>query len=248
MTNLRLVLACSTSLAFLAVVSCGDNLAKPDARPGGGDSMIDNTPPKAPKLGMQIDRMGRPAINAALVGLLDTTDTAHMKKDAYNGYADPTMWAGAPVANGRSVTAEIAANLALLDSLDKGNAAIPGPTGCANQVLYNGNPIGGGTPGATSYNPLAGVLADDMLYVDTSKPTCDAYLSLEVEVATGGQIQHTQCGGRTPKHDVIDVSYSVLISGLSGFTAPPGLLPRLGDGVAAHTDITDTFPYFGPPH
>jgi len=245
MSNHRLVLALSTSLAVLALASCGDNLARPDARPN-SDSTIDNPPPKAPRLGTQIDRMGRPAINAALIGLRDATASADMKKDAYNVAADPTMWSGAPVANGRSILAEVAANLAILDALDKGNATIPGTTGCANQALYNGNATGGGTPGPTSYNTLGGILADDMLYVDTAKTTCTAYLALEFEVAN--QTPHTQCGGRTPKHDVIDVSYSLLISGLNGFGQPPGLLPSISDGVDPHADITETFPYFGAPH
>lgn len=248
MSNPRLVLTLSAALAALALASCGDNLGRPDARPN-GDSTIDNPPPKPPRLGMQIDRMGRPAINTALVGLRDATDPASMKKDAYNAAADPNMWSGAPVANGRSILAEIAANLPILDVLDKGNSAIPGtnpPPGCSNQMLYNGNVAGGGTPGPTSYNTLGNILADDMLYVDTSKTTCTAYLALEFEVAS--QTPHTQCGGRTPKHDVIDVSYSLLISGLNGFTAPPGLLPRIGDGVDPHADVIDTFPYFGAPH
>ena len=246
MSNLRMILAIAASLAALPLASCGDNLGSPDA--GRPDSTPPPPAPKVPRLGAQIDRMGRPAINTVLVGLRDAMDPANMKKDAYNMAADAAMWGAAPVAAGRSITAEIAANLGLLDVLDKG-AAIPGTPGCYNQILYNGNVTGGGTPGPTSYNMLGGILADDMLYVDTSKTTCATYLSLELEVATAGQVLHTQCGGRTPTHDVIDVSYSLLISGLNGFTDPPGRLPRIGDGVAAHTDVSESsFPYFGAPH
>jgi hypothetical protein len=201
---------------------------------------------------MQIERMGRPAVSTALVGLRDPSDVATMKKDAYNVADNPNMWSAALIASGRSIRAEIAGNLGLLDVLDKGNPTIPGTgmnaPGCRNQMLFNGNPTGGGIAGPNSYNTLAGFFADDMLYVDTTKTTCNRYFALELEVGTAGAVIHTECGGRAPKHDVIDVSYSLLIAGLPGLTPQPNLLPRLGDGVTAHADITDTFPYFGPPH
>ncbi|HSK02111.1 MAG TPA: DUF4331 family protein [Kofleriaceae bacterium] len=232
--------------ALLAAGSCGDNHTVPDAPvPDARPEPI----PDPPRIGMQIERMGRPAINTALIGLRDVSNTATMKKDIYNGLSDPSVWGSASIASGRSVVTELAGNLGILDILDKGNVSIPGVVGCGNQLLYNGNPGGGGPAGATSYHALAAILADDMLYVDTSKTTCTSYLSLELEAATGGALEHSQCGGRTPTHDVIDVSLSALISGLNGFTSPPALLPRISDGVAAHADLSDTeFPYFGAPH
>lgn len=233
--------------AGLAAGSCGDNHTVPDATvPDARTDLI----PDPPRIGMQIERMGRPAINTALIGLRDISNTATMKKDIYNGLSDPSVWGSATIANGRSVAAEIAANLGILDILDKGNTSLPGTVGCGNQVLYNGNPGGGGgPPAATSYNAFAALLAEDMLYVDTSKPTCAAYLALEFEVATGGVIMHTQCGGRTPTHDVIDVSLSALIAGFNGFTTTPARLPLIKDEVSAHADVSDTeFPYFGAPH
>jgi hypothetical protein len=231
--------------ALLAAGSCGDNHIVPDAPvPDARPEPI----PGPPRIGMQLDRMGRPVISTALIGLRDSSTTATMKRDIYNGLSDPSVWGSASIATGRSVLAEIAVNLGLLDILDKGNLMIPGVVGCGNQLVYNGNPGGGGPAGATSYHTLAAILADDMLYVDTSKTTCNSYLSLEIEAATGGAIEHSQCGGRTPTHDVIDVSLSALLSGLNGFTTPPALLPRIGDGVAVHADVSDTvFPYFGAP-
>lgn len=255
MRNPRLSLASSIFAAsiFAALASCGDNHEAPDGPPP-PDAPPDAPIPDAPELGVQLDRMGRPVIGTALVGSFrDPDDVAIMKKTAYGELSDPAMWATAPVATGRSVAAELATNLAILDVLDKGNAAIPGTgpnaPGCKNQVLYNGTPAGGGTPSATSYDTLARVLADDMLYVDTSKATCTSFLSLEIEASTGGVVLHTQCGGRTPTHDVIDHLYSLLIAGLNGFTLPPALQPRITDNVGAHADVSDTaFPYFGPPH
>ncbi len=243
MSTHRFVLALA---AFLAAASCGDNYTVPDAPVP--DARADVVP-DPPRLGMQIERMGRPAINTALVGLRDISSAATMKKDTYNALSDPSVWGSASITSGRSVVAEIAGNLGILDILDKGNLSIPGMVGCGNQVAYNGNPGGGGPPGATSYHTLAILLADDMLYVDTSRPSCNAYLALEIDHATGGAISHTQCGGRAPTHDVIDVSLSALIAGLNGFTPQPALVPRISDGVGPHADLSDTvFPYFGEPH
>lgn len=237
--------------AALALLACGDNQGSTDAPPR--DTADDAGFAVPPAIGAQIDRMGRPAINTVLNALvLDNGAAIAMKKDAYNQAAAPAMWATAPLAGGRTIAAEFAVNLAFIDVLDQGNPAIPGAgmtiPGCRNQVLYNGSPSGGNPPMAGSYQTLATILADDMLYVDTSKTTCQQYLSLEIEAATGGTAPHAHCGGRTPTHDVIDISYSLLISGLAGFTNP-GFLPRITDGVAAHTDINESmFPYFGTPH
>jgi hypothetical protein len=67
----------------------------------------------------QVDRMGRPGINTALIDLLTSTG----KKDAYNRAVDPAGWAGA-------FTSEMTANLTALDTLDgvTGNAVLPAAT------------------------------------------------------------------------------------------------------------------------
>lgn len=132
---------------------------------------------------------------------------------------------------------------------------------CGDQVLYNGQPAGdtgnpvqcfsGGTYQTTcSYNTLAGILADDELYLDTSKPRCKAYLAVEFSIVqTGGFGSNTDCGGRAPDNDVIDSSYSVLAAGINGFdlTADPPA-PQFGDNVPVHSDLTTTFPFLGDPH
>jgi hypothetical protein len=243
----QLTLALASLLA-LALASCGDNLGVPDARRS--DSQTGQVP-APPRLGTQIDRMGRPAVNAALIGLRDIMEVSTMKKDAYNAASDPATWESVPLPGGRTVVDEIAANLAIFDVLDKGNMDIPGATGCQNQLYYNGNPMAGGTPGPMSYRELAKILADDMLYVNTDQQTCTAYLALELQVVRSGNNAEApmQCGGRSPTADVIDSTYSALIAGLAGFTTPPTLLPLITDGVGAHADLSDSnFPYFGPPH
>lgn len=254
MKNLTLI---SITLGLL-VGACGDN----EKGPVDAAKAIDapDELPAAPTLGAQIDRMGRPAINTALTAPINEDPLKTAKKDAYNHLATAATFvlgdvnpAGNDVlapstipgtgANPRTVRGEFARNLALFDSLDQGTplAAVgtvtPG-TGCGNQALFSA---------AGGYSTLATVLGDDVLYVDTSKLTCNAYLSLEVEVATSGGVIHSQCGGRTLTHDVVDTSYSLLAAGLAGFST--ALAPLVGDGVATHTDVNnDVFPFLGPPH
>src|SRR6185369_4860833 len=97
-----------------------------------------------------------------------------------------------------------------------------------------------GHPGA--YRAAAQLFGDDRLYVDTSMPTCTTYFDLEIELAIGGVMAHATCGGRTPVHDVVDVTYSVLAGGLQALSQDQrsGLIH---DGVAAHADVTATFPF-----
>jgi len=245
----------------LLVAACGDNdKGTPDAsKPA--DAPPDTVSfPAAPTLGSQIDRMGRPAVNTALNSVITNDPLKTAKKDAYNHLTTAATFASGDVnpagndiatsetiigtgATPKTVRGEFSRNLALFDSLDQGSG-LPGSAsgpggGCGNQALFNAT--------AGGYSTLGTVLADDVLYVDTSKLTCNAYLSLEVEVATGGGVQHSQCGGRTLTHDVVDTSYSLLAAGLGGFNQ--ALMPLVGDGVVAHTDVNnDTFPFLGTPH
>lgn len=172
--------------------------------------------PPAPKLGTQMDRFGRPAINTALNHSFDAVAaSAGAAKDAYNQDSDPSKWsANAP---------EFAKNLAILDSLD---------TKCGNQLLATV------VLDAKRYGGLAGALADDRLYVDTSAAACTTYLAVEANAT--GILPNTDCGGRKLSFDVIDVSYSALAA---------GALTGVGDGVAADADVNGTaFPYLAGPH
>ena len=265
----------NSTIKLLAVaallVACGDNKSAPadakhaDAAPG--DAMCSNCP-VAPTLGTQIDRMGRAAINTALNHMVSgTAAQVDAAKVAYNQAADPTTWL--------TFVPEFMKNLGVIDSLDSyfcGNGVCEtGETGgttntapecmadcgasttmvgtgdgCGNQVLYNGMPTGGGTPAMTSYQTLGGILADDQLYLDTSKGLCAFYLAVEFGVATAGT--NSTCGGRAPQYDVIDFTLSLGAIGLKGFSADGLFTPRFGDTVAAHSDYLASFPYLGDPH
>ncbi len=234
------------TVAALALAACGDDKGAPDA-----PKSIDSPPadainiPPPPTPGAQIDRMGRPAVNTALNHTFDVNATAKgSAKDAYNQDGGAGTWS-------TTYLNEFAKNLAVLDALDTTTTQ----TGCGNQVCYNGQsggcPGGGGSamtcPGANcSYNFLAGVLADDQLYVDTSKTECKFYLAVEFGVVTG--LGHSTCGGRGIDYDVIDFSYTALAIGASGFSNDGNFTPAFGDGVGPHTDTTPTFPFLGPPH
>jgi hypothetical protein len=232
-------------LAVAALAGCGDNL-QPTNGGGDGGHTIDAPPgqPAVPALGTQIDRMGRPAINTALTHGFDGTAAAGIAKNAYNADGSKGGWS--------QYAPGFAANLAILDSLDTG---LGGTFGCGNQALYNNAPGGGGTATATSYIPLATILAQDELNLDTSITTCDIdgsnhshanYLSVEFAVVT--TIPNTTCGGRMPLNDVMSATYTVVAIGASGFSTDGQFTPAIQDGAKAHTDLTADFPFLGPPH
>lgn len=228
--------------AALALAACGDNKAGIDNTVHHDADVPDSAAfPAPPALGPQIDRVGRPAISAALVAPLTAAGALRTQiKDAYNHATDPAMWKTTALQTNVSIERELEINLAVFDAFDKG-MSVAG-AGCGNAMRY------AGPPSTTSYQVAADLLADDELHVDTSKASCTVYLALEMEYASSGQLPHTTCGGRMPSHDVIDTTYSVLAAGTAGVDPFNDFAPKLHDGVAAHGDIKDTFPFLGPPH
>jgi hypothetical protein len=186
--------------------------------------------PAMPTLGTtQIDRMGRPAINTATDDTFLVPNGASFKpsddatraaaEDTYNGAKDSSQWA-------TLFTPTMALNLGVLDALD-GN--------CENQLASCGNDQ---QADGKCYTALAGVLADDKLWVKTTNTSCGVYLAVEADAL--GVIVNGDCGGRRPVDDVIQTTYSVVALGaVSGFddgiTPPQGLHP-------------DTFPFMAAPH
>ena len=188
------------------------DVTKTDASDSGG-----NPPP--PTLKTQVDRMGRPAINTALNHVFDpSASTKGAAKDAYNADKNLAGWTTA-------YAPEFAKNLAVFDALD--STTVPGD-GCGNQIAY---------AKANSYSTLAGVIADDRLYLNTAGTTCTTYLAVEANVLG---ITNTDCGGRALTYDVIDATYSAVSIGK--FTG-------VGDGISADPTKTGgtTFPYLAAP-
>ncbi len=171
----------------------------------------------AQPLGVQVERMGRAGINTAVTDPFFASRADHARfQDEYNASSDSAQWA-------EQFADAMADNLAILDGLD---------TVCGNQLLA------GPTAVAGRYDGLAGVLADDRLYVNTASGDCQQYLAVEGN-ALG--ITNDDCGGRTPLHDTIDVSYSVLAA---------GALSGVGDGIPSDADgsasLTE-FPFLDEP-
>lgn len=192
---------------------------------GGNDNLTFQTDPDPPNINLdhQIDRMGRAGVNTAATAPF-FRETVEAEKedhdqvsDAYNSASDPAEWADL-------FADRIAGNIAILDSLD---------TVCGNQLLA------GDTATAGRYDALAGVLADDQLYVNTASGTCQQYLAVEGN-AVG--IPNGDCGGRTPLEDSIDVTYSVLAIG--ALTGVDDGIPKDADGTASLT----AFPYLDTPN
>ena len=148
-------------------------------------------PDSPPSLGAQIDRTGRPAIGTALMETFNgDSDAKDAAKDEYNSAA-PNQWS--------TFASPFAASLAILDSLD---------TVCGNQLLS------GDEAEAGRYDTLAGILADDQLYVHSARGECGTYLGLEAEIVGALDEGAGGCGGRTLDDDIIDRSYSVLAAGI----------------------------------
>jgi hypothetical protein len=151
--------------------------------------------PAPPTLGMQIDRMGRPAINTATNHSFDPSDaTKNPAKDAWN-QAAPATW--------NTYVAEIEKNLAIIDAIDGD---------CGNQAFADKTKTN-----ADRYKTLASVLADDRLWVKTDAAMCSIYLGVEANAT--GLAANTDCGGRMPSYEVMKESYSLLAAGaLTGVT------------------------------
>jgi hypothetical protein len=241
---MQAILVKSFVVATIALAGCGDNTGKPDAslHHDGGNPDAPNFP-APPTLGAQIDRVGRPAISTALVGTFSAEPTRSNLKDAYSRASDAAMWRTTMLQTNVTIERELEINLAAFDALDIGmsTTTVPG-AGCGNALRYT-------LPqNNLSYQQAADLLADDQLYVDTSKPTCTVYLALEIEFASQGSFLHTTCGGRMLTHDAIDTTYSVLAAGLNGLDKLNDFAAKLHDGATVHGDVRDTFPFLGPPH
>lgn len=172
--------------------------------------------PVKPFLGDVLDRVGRPGVNTLLTApLLAPAATADAAKDAYNKAIETTWTAATTVDNFKS-------SLGIFDGLD----AV-----CGDQLLA-------GAAGIDRYKPLATILADDRLYVNTATGVCAAMFSVELN-------RTTDCGGRSPIIDAFDQTYTALING----SKMPAPMP-FGDGIGTDPDgkpADDQFPFLlGP--
>jgi hypothetical protein len=214
-------------------------------RDTGSDS--NKTPPPPPALGtMQIDRMGRPAINTVMDDSFFPTGTGSPistpLKNTYNQDSNPAGWAKAYTGMIAKGSPGFEGPLAVVDSLDMV---------CGNQLLNDGEKMAA----PSDYAALGGVLADDELYVNTAGTMCTGYLAVEQNFLGTAltppipALNNTDCGGRTLTYDVINLTYSLLVFGLPKTPAFP-LVPAANiDGTSAVAAKTNgaTFPYLSTP-
>jgi len=186
------------------------------------------TNPLFPQLGIQIDRMGRPAVNTALTNPFDLYNgqTSDETKAIYNADASPSTWntTWGSGNNMAGTSGPVGLHMAIIDGLDGT---------CANQFAYGL----GSTLGFSKYGLLNLVLSNDALHLDSSQGTCSTaagagYLSVEIATATG--TTNADCGGRKLEHDVIDITYSALArNGTTGVM----------DNIAQTSVPSATFPF-----
>ena len=205
--------ACIAVVTMLVGASCGDDRSAA-LRPDAGSAGEPPPPPPPPRLGEMLDRRGRPMVAELIVtGTIRPGDARDAARAAYE-HAPPEAWPGFLDA--------VESALALYDALDSTAAG----GGCGSHGL--------GAP--RSYRQLAELLVDDRLYLDTDLGSCRSYLALERARATG--VPTPDCGGHAPRYDVIDATYTMLISGLPE--------PLVSDGVPAHEDTSqEFFPFLG---
>jgi hypothetical protein len=169
-----------------------------------------------PPPGAPIDRAGRPLTANALVGTFSEGDIADQLKEAYNRVEEPG-WAAFATEMGR--------NLAIYDGFD-------GVAG--NQWLADRSKD---TP--ERYQRLARLLADDRLWVDSRRTTCERFLAVEL-AAFGDAGASQDCGGRTPSENVNGALRSMLIRG-----TPDGVDDGVDHDDRVHSS-TD-FPFLAAP-
>ena len=161
----------------------------------------------------QIDRMGRPLTGNALLGTIGPEDVSDRLKEDYN--------AATPATAARFV-GEIEKGLALYDGSDGvcGDAWLADPKAS--------------TP--DRYRPLATLLADDRLWVDSRTTECTQFFAVELANLSDDTSAAHDCGGRTPNEDAIDVYRSLLAGGKTS---------GIDDGVDRddHVHSTSIFPF-----
>lgn len=138
----------------------------------------------------QIDRMGRPLTGNAMLAPLAADEVSDNLKERYNA-ATPSSAA--------EFIPEIQKTLALYDAFDGK---------CGNSLLANGS-----ASSPARYLPLATLLADDRLWIDSESTICTRFFAVELANLAGRGELSIDCGGRTPAEDAVDVYRSLLVTG-----------------------------------
>lgn len=170
------------------------------------------------RLNVRIERVGRPEVKNLMLApkQFDQVNRDLEIRDLYN------MEDGFHLAEGYkgAYRARLDANLAFWDSLD-GKADWPVDESGAHA--------------------LRGVMLDDFLVVDVTKPYAETGSFFEIERALMNGEPHRTCGGRAPNDDVMDTIFTLLVNA--------GLGPIISDGVQGATrPASGSFPYLAAPN
>jgi hypothetical protein len=136
----------------------------------------------------QLDRMGRPLTENALLGTLGPAEVANALKEKFNATTP---------ANAAEFIAPIEGGLQLYDAFDNV---------CGNQLLTSKSP-------GSRYRRLAELLADDRLWVNSKSAVCEQFFAVELAHLAGRSDLKKECGGRTVTADAVDVYRSLLVNG-----------------------------------
>ncbi|MBB6096331.1 hypothetical protein HNQ60_005253 [Povalibacter uvarum] len=165
----------------------------------------------------QLDRMGRPLTQNALLATLGPAERADELKERFNETTPATF---------TEFVTEIEKGLALYDAFD---------AHCGNQLLADRS-----AAADARYAQLARVLADDRLWVDSASSVCRQFLAVELTHAAGRKSLATDCGGRTVTDDSIDVYRALLVNGTTSGVED-------GVDTDDHTHSLTAFPFLAAP-
>src|SRR6478752_10875519 len=170
------------------------------------------------RLNIRIERVGRPEVKNMMLApkQFDTVNRDLEIRDLYN------MEDGFHLAEGYkgAYRARLDANLAFWDGLD-------------GKTDWSVDESGA--------HALRGVMLDDFLVVDVSKPYAERGTFFEIERALMNGEAHRTCGGRALNDDVMDTIFTLLVTA--------GLGPAVSDGVdGASMPASTSFPYLADPN
>lgn len=165
----------------------------------------------------QIDRAARPLTGNALLATLGTAEQSDRLKERYNESTPATSASFVPA---------IAQGVALYDGFDGR---------CGDSLLIDHK-----APPAQRYWPLARLLADDRLWLNSRSAVCRQLFAVERAALNGEKALANDCGGRTINYDAVNVYRSLLADGSA---------TTIDDGVHADDKVHSTavFPFLAAP-
>ncbi len=165
----------------------------------------------------QIDRAARPLTGNALLATLGAADESNRLKERYNAATPATSASFVPA---------VAQGIALYDGFDGR---------CGDSLLIDRK-----APPAQRYWPLARLLADDRLWLNSRSAVCTQLFAVERAALNGEKALASDCGGRTINYDAVNVYRSLLADGST---------TKIDDGVHADDKAHSTtiFPFLAAP-